>query len=67
MYTCPGGSHSTGGGVPGLWFCDVPRARGYLNHELPFVLWDRETGVEGGNRAMKVPQRAHDKVEEDVD
>ena len=64
MYTCPGGSHS---GVPGLWLCGEPSARGYLNHELPFVLWVRETGVVDDNRAMSVPQRAQDKEVVDID
>lgn len=65
-YTCPGGSHSAEG-APLLWFCVVPSARGYLNHELPFELWERGTDVVDGNLAMNVPQRAHDKVEEDID
>lgn len=65
MYTCPGGSHSTDSAS--AWFCIVPSARGYLNHELPFELWERRTGVVDGNRAINAPQSAHDKVEEDMD
>jgi hypothetical protein len=67
MYTCPGGSHSPDCGVPALWFCVEPSARGYLNHELPFVLCVREMGVVDDNRAMSVPQRAQDKVVVDID
>ena len=67
MYTCPGSSHSADCGVPALWFCVEPSARGYLNHEFPFVLWVRVTGVVDGNRAISVPQRAHDKEEVDID
>lgn len=66
IYTCPGGSRSAEG-APALWLCGLPSARGYLNHELPFVLWERETGVVDDNRAMNVPQSAHDKTEEDCD